>query len=336
MTASLLGKSESSWGLSLAHPVVCIVGPTASGKTDVAQLVAKGLESLHGGCGVVVSADSMQIYRGMDIGTGKIAPEEMVVDHFGLDICDPGQAYSAALFQEYARDVFSTQDNRGNTCVLAGGTGLYVRAAIDDYRFPKGDQVGNPTREKWQAFLDSHGAQELWNELHRVDPESAALIHANNSKRVIRAFEMLELEGTSYARQHAGFATMKQFVPACFFSLEVDPELLYARIDARVDRMFEQGLVDEVCRLIDAGFKSAVTARDAIGYKEVVWALDGQCSLHEAKEAIKQASRRYSKRQRSWWRSDERIVPVDANDGDCERISMWILNYLAHAEHRTA
>lgn len=316
-----MGKGECD-RLELSRPVVCIVGPTASGKTDVGQLVASALN------GEVVSADSMQIYRGMDIGTGKLPVSERVVPHWGFDIVDPGEAYSASLFQEYARECFSDIDARGKRAVLVGGTGFYVRAAIDDYRFPQGEQVDNPVRDRWNSFLEAHGSQALWTELNTRDPESAQLIHPNNAKRVVRALEMLELDGVSYARQHEGLATIAQYVPAAFFGLAVDPEILKRRIDHRVDVMVESGLVDEVKRLIDAGFESACTARDAIGYKEIVAALRGECSLEDAIEAIKLATRRYAKRQRTWWRGDARIAWINADDGDVRRVADSIVQMI--------
>ena len=308
-------KTSEKPALELSQPVIVIVGPTASGKTDVAQEIARRVN------GEVVSADSMQIYEGMDIGTGKLPAAERVVPHWGFDIRKPGEAYSASLFQEYARACFTDIDARGKRCVLAGGTGFYVRAAIDDYDFASGDQVGNPVREKWAAFLAKHGSQALWDALNERDVESAAIIHPNNSKRVVRALEMLELDGVSYASQHEGLATLGQVVPALLFGLSVDPELLKKRINARVDGMFEAGLVDEVRALCDQGFTEALTAREAIGYKEVVAALEGRCSMEDASEAIKLATRHYAKRQRSWWRHDKRVRWVAADDGDVARMA---------------
>ena len=301
--------------LELSNPVIVIVGPTASGKTDVAQEIARRVN------GEVISADSMQIYKGMDIGTGKLPDSERLVPHWGLDIREPGEAYSASLFQEYARSCFADIDAREKRCVLAGGTGFYVRAAIDDYDFASGEQVNNPIREKWSAFLAEQGSDALWRALQQCDAASAAIIHPHNSKRVLRALEMLELDGVSYASQHEGLATLGQAVPALFFGLSVDPELLKKRINARVDGMFEAGLVDEVRALCDQGFTEALTAREAIGYKEVVAALEGRCSMEEASEAIKFATRRYAKRQRSWWRHDERVRWVAADDGDVARMA---------------
>lgn len=292
--------------LDLARPVICIVGPTASGKTALSQLVAEEVG------GEVVSADSMQIYRGMDIGTGKILPEERRVAHYGLDLCDPGEPYSAALFQDYARACFSEMDARGVQGVLCGGTGLYVRAAIDDYNFPKGDQVENPVRERYTALSEELGNQGLWSLLKERDPESAALIHPNNVRRVIRAFELLH-EGKTYAEVNAGLKDMAQAVPAVFIGLNVTPEILNERIDRRVDAMVEDGLVKEVESLLSAGFREGITAPQAIGYKEIVAAIDGECSMDEAIEQIKISTHRYAKRQRTWFRKDKRIHWLDAD-----------------------
>ena len=292
-----------------ADPVVCIVGPTASGKSALAQAVALALD------GEVVSADSMQVYRGMDIGTGKLAPDERLVPHHGLDLADPGEPYSAALFQEYARACFEDIAARGRRAVLCGGTGLYVRAAIDAYEFPKGEQTGNPVREHYNRLAGEQGAGALWELLRERDPASAAIVPAADVKRVVRAFELLE-EGTTYAEQRAKLAHIPQLVPAVFFGMAVDPDVLCARIDARVDAMVETGLVAEVEGLLDRGFREGVTAPQAIGYKEIVEALDGFISLDEAVERIKLATRRYAKRQRTWFRKDARIRWLDATSRD--------------------
>lgn len=311
--------------VSLDNPVVCVVGPTASGKTALAQRVAELLD------GEVVSADSMQIYRGMDIGTGKILPAERTVPYWGLDLAEPGEPYSAALFQGYARAAFEDVDARGKRSVLCGGTGLYVRAAIDDYRFPKGEQVDNEVRDRYAALARDIGNQALWERLRAADPDSAALIHPNNVRRVIRAFELLD-EGTTYARVNAGLKTMAQAVPAVFLGLSVDPAVLNARIDARVDQMLADGLVEEVRSLLRAGFREGLTAPQAIGYKEVVAALEGACSLDDAIAQIKIATHRYAKRQRTWFRKDERIHWIGANDANVEEMTRQALGIIASAE----
>ena len=292
--------------MKLSRPVICVVGPTASGKSELAQQIAEALD------GEVVSADSMQVYRGMDIGTGKVPPGERRVTHHGLDLVDPGQPYSAALFQEYARLRFSEIDARGKRIVLCGGTGFYVRAAIDSYDFPGGGQIGNEVRERYAAIGREQGAHALWELLRTRDAPSAAIIPENDVKRLVRAFELLE-EGTTYARQKEGLARIRQVVPAVMIGLRIAPDVLRGRIDHRVDAMFEGGLADEVSRLLDEGFRDGITAPQAIGYKEVVAALDGVITMQEARETVKAATRRYAKRQRTWFGRDGRVRWIDAD-----------------------
>lgn len=307
---------------ALKTPVIALVGPTASGKTDVAQIVAEALG------GAVISADSMQIYRGMDIGTGKLPIGERRVPHYGFDLLDPGDAYSAALFQTYARGVVNHLDSQGVRSVLCGGTGLYVRAVIDDYQFPVGEQKDNPLRDRYTAFAETHGNEALWELLNERDPASAAVVHPNNVRRVVRALELLE-EGGSYARQKEHLADVPPYLPTMQFGLSVNVEVLNQRIDRRVDAMVERGLIEEVRGLLDRGFREGVTAPQAIGYKEIVEALEERCSLSEAVDAIKRATRRYAKRQRTWFRRDQRIRWIDATDGDAERVARLILDSLS-------
>ena len=304
--------------------IIAIVGPTASGKSEVAQCVAELAD------GEVVGADSMQVYRGMDIGTGKVPLSEMRIPHHCIDLADPGEPFSAALYQEHARRAFEDIDSRGKRIVLCGGTGFYVRAALDDYRFPAGEQVGNPVRDRWNAYALEKGNHALWTELAASDPESAAIIPENDVKRIVRAFELLE-EGTSYAQQKEKLAHIAQWAPAGLYGLLVDPERLRARIDARVDGMVEAGLVNEVEDLLNAGLRTAVTAREAIGYKEIVDALEGRCTLDEAIEAIKLATRRYAKRQRTWFRNDKRVVWIDANERTAQEIAFDVMRCEEHS-----
>lgn len=294
---------------SLQMPVICVVGPTASGKSALAQELALEINA------EIVSADSMQIYRGMDIGTGKVEPNQRKVEHWGIDLVDPGEAYSVSLFQTYAREAFEKISDAGKRVVLCGGTGFYVRAAIDDYEFPNGEQIENSVRDYFTAYAKNKGAQALWELLNKTDAESAALIHPNNVRRVVRAFELLE-EGTSYARQHENLRQIQQVIPAIFIGLEVEPTILNVRIDERVDEMMEQGLEREVRSLLDQGFREGITAPQAIGYKELVAAIEGKISFDEAIEAIKIATHRYGKRQRTWFRKDTRIQWLHADSGD--------------------
>lgn len=290
----------------MSCPVVAILGPTASGKSDLAQHVALRID------GEVVSADSMQVYRGMDIGTAKIPQINMLVPHHLIDILDPGEAFSAQLFQSLSRSCFSDIQNRGRVPILCGGTGLYVQSALEDMHFPKGDQQHNPVRTKYEMIAAEHGNQAVWDRLNEVDPSSAALLHPNNVRRVIRALEMYE-QGVSYATQVQGMKELSEVVPSIRFALKRDPAYLADRINKRVENMFEMGLVKEVQLLLDDGWRAALTAPQAIGYKEVVSALDGNISMDEAMELIKTATRRYAKRQRTWLRRDSRLIWLDAD-----------------------
>lgn len=298
--------------------VVAILGPTASGKSDLAQLVALELG------GEVVSADSMQVYKGMDIGTAKIQPDELLVRHHLIDILEPGQPFSAQLFQRLSRSCFEDIFCRGKVPVLCGGTGLYVQSALEDMRFPKGSQTENPVRLKYELLAKEQGAQYVWDILHDIDSQSAALIHPNNVRRTIRALEMHE-QGISYASQIDGMKCLPEVVPSIRFGLVRDPKLLAERIERRVDLMFERGLVAEVEHLLKGGFRKALTAPQAIGYKEVVAALDGEIEMSEAVDLIKTATRRYAKRQRTWLRRDSRLIPLDADGTDKDSLVKTIV-----------
>lgn len=313
---------DSDVATHLSHPVICVVGPTASGKTALSQALALELE------GEVVSADSMQLYRGMDIGTGKPPVSERLVPHHGFDLVDPGQPYSAALFQKYARSCFSKIDARGRRSLLCGGTGLYVRAALDAYEFPQGEQVGNAVRDHYHLLASEKGSKALWDILNERDPSSAALLPPGDVKRVVRAFELLE-SGTTYAIQRAKLATIPPLVPAVFIGLAVEPALLNARIDARVDAMFEAGLIEEVTRLMNNGLRGGLTAPQAIGYKEVVAALEKEISMDEAMRRIKIATHRYAKRQRTWFRKDARIQWINADAPDDASLTDKALSVVA-------
>ncbi len=287
--------------------MIAVVGPTAVGKSALAEALSVRLG------GEVVSADSMQIYRGMDIGTAKTAEAERTVPHHCIDLVEPGTPFSAALYQEVARDAIGDIVARGLVPVVCGGTGLYVRAALDDWEFPGGEQVGNPVRDRWEAFAEERGPEALHAELARRDPAAAEILHPNNVRRVIRALEMSE-QGTSYAEQHAGFQRRTSPYDSRFLGLTVDRAALYARIDARVDTMMDAGLLDEVRVLLGQGLRDALTAQQAIGYKELVPVIEHGADVVEAVAAIKQASRRYAKRQLTWFRGDPRTTWIDVTE----------------------
>ena len=294
--------------------VIVIVGPTASGKSELAQRMAEVLD------GEVISADSMQIYRGLDIGTGKLKEGERRVPHFGIDILDPGLPYSAALFQDYARKCISDIESRGKQPILCGGTGFYIKSVIDDYSFSDGEQKDNPIRQQFEEMSKKMSNKELWEALREVDTKSAEVIEVNDVKRVIRALELNARE-ESYAENKERLQTIPELIPSIWIGLKVDPEILAKRISDRVDKMIEDGLVEEVEGLLDSGFRDALCSPKAIGYKEIIEYLDGKCTLSQAIEDIKTNSRRYGKRQRTWFRSEARIHWIEANIPNFDKIA---------------
>ena len=284
--------------------VLAVVGPTAVGKSAVAEEVAVRLGS------EIVSADSMQIYRGLDIGTAKVPESERRVPYHCVDIVNPGTPYSAALYQQAAREAVEDISARSMTPILTGGTGLYIRAALDDLSFPKGEQKDNVVRKYYEDYADEHGAEALYDLLVELDPDSAAVVHRNNTRRVVRALEMLE-SGVPYAEQRAGFANRRSVYDSVLVGLTMDRERLYERIDSRVDAMVEAGLLEEIEQLLAAGLRSTLTASQAIGYKEFVPVVEGKSEVEDAVIAVKQASRRYAKRQMTWFRADPRVIWID-------------------------
>ncbi|MHB9002726.1 MAG: tRNA (adenosine(37)-N6)-dimethylallyltransferase MiaA [Coriobacteriia bacterium] len=286
--------------------VLAVVGPTGVGKSALGELLARRLD------GEIISADSMQVYRGMDIGTAKTPQSDRSVPYHCVDLVSPGESYSAARYQTDARAAIDLVASRAQLPILVGGTGLYVRAALDDLRFPAGE-ARSPLRERLEREAELLGVAALHQRLERLDPASAALIHPNNVRRTVRALEMAE-EGVSYAAQVAGLANRHGIYDAILLGLSMRRDVLYERIDARVDAMIAAGLIDEVRGLLEQGFRDALTAASAIGYKELVPVLERGDDPDEAVTAIKQASRRYAKRQLSWFNADPRIVWIDVTD----------------------
>lgn len=307
--------------------VACVVGPTASGKSLVADLVAERLGTS------VVSVDAMQVYRGMDIGTAKTPPPERRAPLLMVDVADPLADYSVRLFQAEARSCVDALLSRGLVPVLCGGTGLYLDAVIDEMDFPAGEK-GDERRGAYEALLAERGADALHALLAERDPRSAELIHPHNSRRVVRALEMLD-DGTSYAEQHGGLRARRPHYEARMWALTMSRERLYARIDARVDQMVRSGLVEEVRTLAARGLTTGLTAGQAIGYKEVLEALAGRCTIEEAVERVKRRSRNYAKRQLSWLRRDGRATWVDLDDTDPEAAARMIADELEGGAHGT-
>lgn len=285
------------------YEVIAIVGPTGSGKSALAERVACELGTS------IVSVDAMQVYRGMDIGTAKSRPQDPSCRLFMVDVADVSQDYSVGLFQRAARSCVDGIVACGLPAVLCGGTGLYLDAVIDEMDFPPGKTKG-AARGLYEAYAAERGAQALHDLLRDRDGAAAALIHPNNVRRVARALEMAD-EGVSYADQNAGLRRRSAHYRTAIWGITMDRRRLYGRIDARVDRMFDAGLVDEVRALCGLGLRSSTTARQAIGYEEVLGALDGRISMDEARSAVKARTRRYAKRQLSWLRRDGRVRWID-------------------------
>ena len=306
--------------------VACIVGPTASGKSAVAELVALALGSS------VVSVDAMQVYRGMDVGTAKTPAAERRCPLLMVDVADPLEDYSAQRFQAEARACVDRLLSEGRVPVLAGGTGLYLNAVIDEMSFPAGEKDGE-LRRRYEALAREEGPLALHGLLASRDPASAALIHPNNVRRVVRALEMLD-EGTSYAAHHEGLHERAAHYDALVWGLSMSRERLYARIDGRVDQMVAAGLVGEVRALAARGLSPELTAGQAIGYKEVLEALSGSCALDEAVERAKLRTRRYAKRQLSWFRHDPRVRWIDLDEVDCEEAARRIVAELGEGGAR--
>lgn len=297
--------------------VICIVGPTASGKSEIADIVAETLDS------AVVSVDAMQVYQGMDIGTAKVPVAERRVPLLMVDVCDPGDDYSVELFQADARNCVDALLSNGRTPVLCGGTGLYLDAVIDEMEFPAG-AVGNVTRSRYEAIAAEKGVEALYVSLKERDPKSAELIHPNNVRRVVRALELLD-EGTSYASKHGGLKTRSPHYASNIFALTMNRERLYRRIDARVDIMFESGLVNEVETLMSRGIELSLTASQAIGYSECIDYLQGRIKLDDAIDSTKTRTRRYAKRQLSWIKRDGRANALDMDVLSAEEAASIVL-----------
>ena len=286
--------------------IVVITGPTATGKTRLGVLLAKELG------GEIVSADSMQIYRRMDIGTAKPTPEEMQgVPHHLIDVAEPSESWSAAKFVDAAaaacRDILS----RGKLPIVVGGTGLYIDSLVQGRSFGAVDESGETRRELEERY-DEIGGAAMLRELAQLDPERAAKLHARDKKRVVRAYEVYLLTGKTITELDAESRLKPPDFDAAYIILGwASREEMYARTDARVDEMVSLGLFEEVRRLLDAGLGEGCTAMQAIGYKETAAALRGDCSREEAIETIKRETRRYAKRQLTWLRSRRDALRID-------------------------
>ena len=286
------------------NKIIVIAGPTASGKSDLANHLANNINA------EIISADSMQIYKGIDIGTGKISESERLVKHWGIDICDLDKPFSVAKYQKYARNCIEDIFKRKKNVVICGGTGFYIRSIIDDYNYTKPDCNAYRNRNYWLNYLKEYGSDCLYEKLKELDYESAKIIHPNNTIRVIRAIE-LYYDGLSYAKNKQNLKTIKQIYKAHMFLLSVDKNTLNKRINKRVDNMIKLGLVEEVKYLKSIGLEDALISKNAIGYKQILNFLNGNTTLDIAIEEIKLSTRQYAKRQRSWFRHDKRYKMLE-------------------------
>ena len=280
----------------MKQPIICVVGPTASGKTRLAVELALALD------GEVLSCDSMQLYRGMDVGTAKPTREEMRgVPHHMIDVIDPGESFSVSRYVELADPILQDILARGKTCVVAGGTGLYVDSLMAGRSFAPFPQTGR--RQELERLAREKGIDAVMQILREHDPESAERIHPANEKRVIRAAEVFLETGKTITQHNKETAAQPPKYQPLWIGLDFTSRAaLYARIDRRVDEMLRQGLMEEIGGLLAAGTPPTATSLQAIGYKEPMAALRGEMTMDEAVEAVKRESRRYAKRQLTWFR----------------------------------
>lgn len=290
------------------RPLIVIAGPTGVGKSEAAVLLAKKLG------GEVISADSMQVYRAMDIGSAKITKGEMLgVPHHLLDVADPTEAFDAARYQELAKGALADIYGRGHLPILCGGTGFYIQAVTRDINFTEGD-ADHQLRDELLAYANENGNEALLEKLRQMDPEAANVLHANNVKRVIRAIEYFTETGESICRHNEREAERPSPYNLLQFVLTDDREKLYRRIDERVDFMMEEGLLDEVRYLKAMGLTRGMVSMQGLGYKELLDYLDGKTDLEEAVRIIKRDSRHYAKRQETWFRREKDALWIRRSD----------------------
>ena len=297
--------------------LVVIAGATATGKSDLAVELAKKIG------GEIVNADSMQLYRGMDIGTAKLTQDERRgIPHHLLDLVDVSTDVNVAWYQEQARLVIDQLLAQGIPAIVVGGTGFYIKAILDDLNFPDTDPA---VREKLTLEAEKIGGDALHKRLGILDPAAAAAIPRENVRRVIRALEVIEITGKPFTANLPRENSTK-YPDALQFGLTMDRELLDLRVDKRVEMMFEKGLVAEVQGLIEDGLLAGKTARAALGYAQVISMLAGDISLEQAISDTKLATRQYIRRQETWFRRDQRISWLDSDSNRLETIEKAILN----------
>ena len=294
----------------MKKPIVVLTGPTAVGKTELSIQLAKVIG------GEIISADSMQVYKYMDVGSAKITPEEMDgVRHYLVDELEPFDEFHVVKFQEYAQKYLNEIYAHGKIPIIAGGTGFYIQALLNDIDFTE-QESDSAYRKELEALAEEHGNQYLHDRLKEVDPESAEAIHPNNRKRGIRALEFYQETGRKISEHNAKEQMRTSPYNFAYFVLNDERSHLYKRIDARVDKMIEDGLEAEVRRLKEMGCTKDMVAMQGIGYKEMLSYLDGSYSLEEAVYIIKRETRHFAKRQITWFKRERDVIWLNKNEFD--------------------
>ncbi|WP_276351447.1 tRNA (adenosine(37)-N6)-dimethylallyltransferase MiaA [Cohnella caldifontis] len=291
-------------------PLLALVGPTAVGKTAVSLRIAEALDA------EIISGDSMQVYRRMDIGTAKLPlAEREGIPHHLIDILEPEEPFSVSMFQSLCAEKIREIHERGKLPFLVGGTGLYVESVCYGFEF-QGDSGDEAFRERMRHFAQAHGAEALHARLAAVDPSTAARLHPNDERRIIRALEVFETTGRPLSETQAQTRAAPKTSPyrLCLIGLTMDRAALYRRINERVDAMIAQGLVEEVEALIRSGVPQDAVSMQGLGYKEIAAYLRGECSLAEAVERLKRDTRHFAKRQLSWFRHMQDLVWAEADE----------------------
>ena len=292
----------------MKKPLIVLTGPTAVGKTKLSIALAKAVG------GEIISADSMQVYKHMDIGSAKIRPEEMDgVTHYLVDVLEPEEEFHIVKFQQMAGEAMEAIYAHGHIPILVGGTGFYIQAITRDIDFTEA-QIQDDYRLFLEKLAEEKGCHFLHEMLAEVDPESAAKIHENNVKRVIRALEFYHQNQAPISVHNQQQKERKSPYDLAYFVLNAPRELLYERIDRRVDEMLAQGLVEEVRALKERGCHRGMVSMQGLGYKEILAYLEGECSLEEAVQILKRDTRHFAKRQLTWFRREEEVIWVNKQD----------------------
>ena len=310
-------------------PLIILTGPTAVGKTKLSLALAKAVN------GEIISADSMQVYKRMTIGTAKILPEEMQgVPHHLIDILEPSEEFNVVLFAKYAKEAIKKFYKNGKIPILVGGTGFYIQAVLYDIDFTENDD-DKSYREELERIAQEKGAEVLHKRLQEVDAKAAKEIHPNNVKRVIRALEFYEKSGGQRISDHNEEQKQKESpYNYAYFVLNDERSTVYERIDKRVDIMLEQGLVEEVKALLTEGVSPAAVSMQGLGYKEMVAYLHGECTLEEAVYVLKRDTRHFAKRQITWFKREDDVIWINRPDFEekDEKILGMMLNILKEKE----